>query len=387
MQSVSVQASPPVSAQTPSPTLRPNPHPFRERLNDAAPIESILARALEKPSYGYERDGELYVPTHREIWREFGLRMNPFDTHNWLPFTSWFFTFALVIPFAWFFIAHFSFLHLAIGLVYSMVAMGTHGTIYLHRFATHRSYTFTNSFARFIVRNLTIKVIPEEVYVISHHVHHWCSEKPGDPYNVNGGWLYCFLADANHQRISQTLNERDYDVLCKMMNHTGVSLNSYRGYLRWGSFAHPVRTWFHYLLNWGFWAGVFCAIGGVSFAVAMFGIAGVWAFGVRTYNYDGHGRGKNQHREGSDFNHKDLSVNQMWPGYVAGEWHNNHHLYPNSARSGFLPHQLDLAWLFIRGYQRIGGVKTLRCYRKEFYRDHYQPYLLARSAENPSRTH
>ncbi|MBC7386392.1 MAG: fatty acid desaturase [Cryobacterium sp.] len=342
--------------------------------------ESLLGRALAPPSYGYSRNGELYVPSHREIWREFETRMNPLHAENWLPVTSWFFTLALTIPFFYFFIAHFNFATLCIGLFYSMVLMGTHGTVYLHRFSTHRAYAFRNSFTRFFVRNLTIKVIPEEIYVISHHVHHWCSEKPGDPYNVNGGWLYCFLADATHQRIAQDLSEKDYSSLKKLLSHTGVKLNTYAQYRRWGSLCHPVRTWAHYLLNWGFWFGAFSFIGGVNFAIGMFGMAGVWAFGVRTFNFDGHGRGKDRRKEGSDFNWKDFSVNQVWPGYVAGEWHNNHHLYPNSAQSGFLPNQLDLAWEFIRFYQFIGGIKSSRNYRAEFYRDHYEPYLQRKSA-------
>lgn len=351
-----------------------------------APAESFLAKVLEPPSYGFTRNNKLYVPTKTELFREFAARMNPFVLkQNWLPLLAWSFTFALVIPFFLFFIKYFSFGLLFWGLFYSMVLMGTHGTIYLHRYSTHRAYTFKNSFFRFIVRNLVIKVIPEEIYVVSHHVHHWKSEQPGDPYNVHGGWLYCFLADANHQCIAQNLSEKEYDQLKKLMNHTGVKLNSYSQYQRWGSLAHPLRTLVHYLLNWGFWFATFYAIGGMSLAIAIFGMAGVWAFGVRTFNYDGHGRGIDKRQTGIDFNRNDLSVNQVWPGYVAGEWHNNHHLYPNGARSGFLPYQLDLAWLFVRFYKAIGGITSFKDYKKDFYRDHYEPYL--KQKENQPTIH
>lgn len=338
--------------------------------------ESFLAKVLDPPSYGYARNGELYVPTTREILREFGSHLNPFGYRkDWLAILGWTFTCALVIPFFYFLFFQFSFPLLFIGLVYSMVVLGTHGTIYLHRYSTHRAFTFRNSFYRFFVRNLTIKVIPEEVYVISHHVHHWKSEKPGDPYNVNGGWLYCFLADAIHQRIAQKLPEKDYLQLTKLMTHTGVKLNSYTQYLRWGSLCHPVRTLAHFLLNWTFWFAVFYALGGIALASAIFGMTAIWAFGVRTFNFDGHGRGNDQRKEGIDFDTRNLSVNQVWPGFVAGEWHNNHHLYPNGARSGFLPYQVDLAWYFIRFYRALGGVKSYKDYRADFYRDHYEPYL------------
>jgi stearoyl-CoA desaturase (delta-9 desaturase) len=251
--------------------------------------------------------------------------------------------------------------------------MGSHGTFWLHRYCTHRAFKFRNRWIAQIARNLVIKVIPEEVYVVSHYVHHQFCEQPGDPYNVHGGWLYCFLADVNHQAIRKDLTEKDYEHLCRLMNHTGVRLNSYSQYLRWGSLCHPAWTVLHYALNWTFWYGAFYLLGGHALATALFGWAGVWAIGVRTYNFDGHGRGKDQRREGSDFNRADLSVNQLWPGYVAGEWHNNHHLYPNGARSGFLSYQLDLPWLLIRTLASVGAISSYRDYRADFFRDHYEP--------------
>jgi stearoyl-CoA desaturase (delta-9 desaturase) len=53
-----------------------------------------------------------------------------------------------------------------------MIIMGTHGTIWFHRYCTHKSFTFRHGIWRFITQNLVIKTIPEEVYVVSHHVHH-----------------------------------------------------------------------------------------------------------------------------------------------------------------------------------------------------------------------
>jgi stearoyl-CoA desaturase (delta-9 desaturase) len=70
-----------------------------------------------------------------------------------------------------------------------------------------------------------------------------------------------------------------------------------------------------------------------------------------------------------------MSINQIWPGYVAGEWHNNHHLYPKSARSGFLPYQLDLAWLYVKMMHSFGAVISYRDDRKEFYKVYHTPYL------------
>jgi sn-1 stearoyl-lipid 9-desaturase len=337
---------------------------------------AFLDNILQKPSYGYvDHEGNLVKPGIGELFKEFFASINPTTRRQrWISFWNWFTTLVLTIPFFVFFIFFFDWKLMFLGLVYSMVVLGTFGTVWYHRYSTHRAFKFRNGIWRFFVRNAVVRIIPEEIYVVSHHVHHRMSERPGDPYNVNGGWLYCFLADANHQLLSDSLSESEYKRVSGLLTHTGMHVNSYAQYKRWGSVAHPALTVLHYVLNWGFWYGVFFLIGGHALATALFGFSAVWAFGVRTFNYDGHGRGKDKRKAGIDFNGQDFSINQVWPGYVAGEWHNNHHLYPNSARSGFLPYQLDLAWIFIRGLSLIGGVAWYRDSKSEFLEKHFYPY-------------
>mgnify|MGYP003394196840 FL=1 len=204
---------------------------------------TFLARVLEPPSYGFERDGKLYVPTHLEIWREFLSRINILKSKkNWLSLTFWVATLGFVPPFVLFFKNHFSWTLFAVGMFYSMVVLGSYGTFWFHRYCTHRAFSFRYGWLKLLVRNAVIKIVPEETYVISHHVHHRFSEQPGDPYNVHCGWLYCFLADTNHQAIRKDLSEKDYLQLCKLMAHTGIKLNSYAQYQRWGSLCHPLTT-------------------------------------------------------------------------------------------------------------------------------------------------
>jgi stearoyl-CoA desaturase (delta-9 desaturase) len=281
-----------------------------------------------------------------------------------------------LFPFLLLFIfKYFNWYFFAAAFVYSMILMGTHGTIWHHRYCTHGAYRFRNKFWRFITQNLTIKAIPEEIYVLSHHVHHAKSDQPGDPYNANAGFLYCFLADVNHQPIAKNLSEEDYNKALKLMKHTGVKANSYNQYLKWGSIAQPLNTVLLLILNWGFWFAVFYLVGGPGLACALFGGAFVWAVGVRTFNYEGHGKGEDKRTDGIDYNRKDMSINQLWPGIVAGEWHNNHHLYPKSARSGFKPHQVDFAWYYIKFLSMIGAVTYYRDSKKQFYKDHHEPYV------------
>lgn len=247
-----------------------------------------------------------------------------------------------------------------------MIVMGTHGTIWFHRFCTHKSYSFSHPVWRFITQNLVIKTFPEEIYVVSHHVHHLKSDEPGDPYNPKGGFWYCMLSDVNHQSIAKDLSEKEYKRLGIFMKHTGVNLNSYAQYKKWGSLATPLYTIGIWLLNWAFWFAVFYLIGGFALVCTTFSAAMFWFVLVRAFNYTGHGKGEAKHKEGVDFDRSNLSINQMRPGIFAGEWHNNHHLYPGSARAGFLSYQLDLPWAYIYGLYKIGAISSYRDAKADF---------------------
>ena len=337
----------------------------------------FLDYLLEAPSYGWKNEqGNLIKPTTKEILNEFFSRLNIFKTpKNWLPFFSWA-TVVCLFPFLMLFIfKYFTWPLFAAGFVYSMIIMGTHGTIWHHRFCTHGAYKFRNNFWRFVTQNLTIKAIPEEIYVLSHHVHHAKSDQPGDPYNAQGGFLYCFLADVNHQPMNRNLSEADYAKAVNLMKHTGIKANSYAEYLRWGSVANPFVTVMQLVLNWAFWFTVFYLIGGIGLSCAIFGSAFVWAVGVRTFNYEGHGKGQDKRTDGIDFNRDDMSINQLWPGIVAGEWHNNHHMYPKSARTGFKAHQVDFAWYYIKTMHTLGAVTHYRDSKEEFLKNHHEPYV------------
>jgi stearoyl-CoA desaturase (delta-9 desaturase) len=337
---------------------------------------SFLDHVLEAPSYGWkDHAGNFIKPTTGQILKEFFSRLNITKTKkNWLSFFSWMKIVALFPFFLLFIFQFFTWPLLVAAFLYSMILMGSHGTIWHHRYCTHQAYTFKNKFWRFITRNLSLKIIPEEIYVISHHVHHAKSDQPGDPYNATGGFLYCFLADVNHQPISRSLSEAEYERVVRLMEHTGVKANNFQAYQKWGSVTSPFQSILHWVLNWGFWYGSFYLLGGHGLACALFGGAFFWAVGVRTFNYEGHAKGEEKQREGVDFSKDDKSINQLWPGFVAGEWHNNHHLFPSSARSGFLPYQLDLAWCYIRMLKSIGAVTSYKDSKQQFLERYYQPF-------------
>ena len=335
---------------------------------------SFIDTLLQKPSYGWkDENGSLIIPSTKELWSETFSRINIFKTRkNWISLIS-FFMIACILPFLFFFLFHyFSWWLVAAIVVYSMVIMGTHGTIWLHRYCTHKSFTFSHPLWRIITQNLVIRTLPEEVYVVSHHVHHSQSDLPGDPYNPQAGFLYCMLAEFNHQRVSPDLSEDSYKKVLHFMKHTGVRLNSYKQYQKWGSVGSPLYTLTAWALNWIFWYGILFLIGGHALACALFTAALVWFVLVRAFNYTGHGGGHAKHRDGIDFDRRNLSINQSRPGLLSGEWHNNHHLFPGSARAGFLPSQIDLAWIYIYLLHKIKMVRSYKDSKKEFLKEYLE---------------
>lgn len=124
-------------------------------------------------------------------------------------------------------------------------------------------------------------------------------------------------------------------------------IHSYKNYQKWGTLATPLYTFGLWAINWAFWISVFYAIGGSVLVCSTFSGTMFWYILVRAFNYTGHGKGKVAHKDGIDFDMRNLSINQTRSGLFSGEWHNNHHLYPGSARAGFLPYQIDTTWIYI----------------------------------------
>jgi stearoyl-CoA desaturase (delta-9 desaturase) len=225
---------------------------------------AFIDYVLQTPSYGWKNEKEeLIIPTKKQLFSEFFSRMNIFKTRkNWISLISWFMI-VCMIPFLVLFLTkYFTIPLLGAFLLYSLIIMSTHGTIWFHRYSTHKSYKFKNAFWRFITQNLVVRSFPEEIYVVSHHVHHSKSDLPGDPYNAKAGLWYCLLADVNHQSINKNLDENDYNKAAHFVKHTGIKINSYSAYQKWGSIVSPFYTVAIWILNWVFWYGVFYLLGG-----------------------------------------------------------------------------------------------------------------------------
>lgn len=62
------------------------------------------------------------------------------------------------------------------------------------------------------------------------------------------------------------------------------------------------------------------------------------------------------------FRSRDASTNVWWLSLLSfgDSWHNGHHAFPNSIRSGLLPGQLDLAYEWCRLFEKLGLARDLK---------------------------
>src|ERR1700761_3034835 len=107
---------------------------------------AFLDNVLQPPSYGWKDEhGSLIHPSIKQILKEFFSRLNVFSNRkNWLPFFSWLKVLCLIPFFALFVFKFLNPYTFIAAFVYSMIIMGTHGTIWHHRYCTHGAYSFKN---------------------------------------------------------------------------------------------------------------------------------------------------------------------------------------------------------------------------------------------------
>ena len=101
------------------------------------------------------------------------------------------------------------------------------------------------------------------------------------------------------------------------------------------------------------------SIGGVVYLTAWYGSIFVILFLIRDFNWRGHG-GNNPRakKPGWEFDDRNYALNQHFYGYLASEWHDNHHRFPRSANNAFMAPQVDIAFQIIKLLSRIGLVDS-----------------------------
>ncbi|MEW6277426.1 MAG: fatty acid desaturase [Candidatus Eremiobacterota bacterium] len=260
---------------------------------------------------------------------------------------------ALAAPFT------FSWSGLAVCLVlYAVTAMGV--TLAYHRLLTHRSFKTPRWFEYLLtVAGAQACQGGPIGWVAVHRLHHGHSDRPGDPHGADKGFWW------SHMGWMMSKPPHKLDPLMRTRMARDLEADAFHRWLDRGYILAAVGLGF-LLLKLGGWSWV------------------VWGMFVRLVlvyhatwlvNSAAHKFGYRSHRT------NDLSTNCWWVALLTfGEgWHNNHHAYPASARHGLRFWEVDVSYMAIKLFERMGLVWDIKLAPEKAFRanpgDGAQPTL------------
>jgi stearoyl-CoA desaturase (delta-9 desaturase) len=332
--------------------VRPTPNAMTGRRPRLTP--------LAEPGYGYADDrGSPYHPTVVEAAIE------------WLDATNFLREPARALPTACF-VFHLATLGCLVAFFASFVTLGTmtfflaasvalvtvYNTVWYHRYCTHRAFEFTHGRWTWLFLWTNPLFFREESYLFAHRQHHALSDKAGDPYGPHLGRVASYLAIESIQKYDPHITRRDFETLQRSIKHIRLRFNDYDSYRHQGSFESAAAFVTRSAFAQALWAVPIFYIGGAPYLTAWYAAVFFVMFAMRDFNWWGHGT--RPKKASWEFETSSLALNQRVYGYLASEWHNNHHEYPRSANYGFLPDHVDLAFQIIRALHFIGIVGAYR---------------------------
>ena len=318
---------------------------------------------LLEPAFGYASAySKPHQPTFQEIIRELAAVMNVTRFPNHFITASNFIFQVLTGGIFLIFLDR----YISIGTMFFIVCatflFGTlYNTIWYHRYCAHVSFEFSNRFypMLFLWTNPLAFIFREEIYIFPHRIHHEQTEKPGDPYGPHCGWLASLLAPELTQRFNPTIAQDHYDSLVRSIQHVGFPAHSYAWFKKTSCFENIAYYWTRIVLSQLLWIGIIGLLGGLAYVTAYYSAIFISTILIRDFNWRGHGGNfRRIKRAGWEFATNSFALNQYFYGYIASEWHDNHHKYPFSANNGFLPRQIDFAFLIVKWMYRVGIVQS-----------------------------
>lgn len=231
-------------------------------------------------------------------------------------------------------------------ITYVLHALGI--TIGYHRLLSHRSLTCPKFVEYFWVMLGYLALQGSPVWWATiHRAHHRYVDTPLDPHSPRNGWfnsqfgwltLRAYAAHVDPHTQSKDLVN---DPLYRFLEQDG---NLWR--------AHTLA----FAINIGFRLLVFACFGWVAALANVLAAAAVWQIPLML-NVICHIPKLGY----KNFQRLDDSVNVWWVALLAmGEgWHNNHHVFPGSARSGLRAHEVDVSWLVICAMRKLGWASRI----------------------------
>jgi sn-1 stearoyl-lipid 9-desaturase len=233
-------------------------------------------------------------------------------------------------------------------------------TIGYHRLLSHRSFKCPKLVEYFWVFGGYLAFEGSPIWWATiHRAHHRYTDLPLDPHSPRYGWLNAYFGWVLHRKYPEHINpetqSRDLlkDPLYRFLEQDGDWVRAY-------ALAALLGISFRTLLAMRF--GWMTAVASFASALTVQQIPLLLnvvchqpKLGYKTYD------------TGDD------SVNVWWVALLtAGEgWHNNHHAFPGSARSGFKPFELDASWMMLRLLKAVGLVDWMNepSAQSTFYQD------------------
>ncbi len=311
-------------------------------------------------------NSKMQTPSIKEVLDEWFDSINFFNNRSRLiPFATMSFHFLTLIALIIYVSGYLSFPTI-LYLMESVLFLGiVYNTIWLHRYCSHVSFAFSKRHFAMILFWLNPIFFMEEHYALPHRVHHSYPESALDPYGPHLGWLGSYFAIPS---INTEISFEDFKSVKKSLMHIPISFNRYDQFKKYGCFEKPSLFFLRMLFAQTFWLLFSFVLGGMPFVFAWYSAVFVIVYLIRDFNWWGHG-GNFRHwkKIGWEFDSKSSALNQYFYGYIAGEWHDNHHVFPMSTNTGFLRGQFDLAYLIIKILHRFKIVKSFFDAKKIFH--------------------
>jgi stearoyl-CoA desaturase (delta-9 desaturase) len=217
--------------------------------------------------------------------------------------------------------------------------MGT--TIGYHRLLSHRAFKCPKAVEYFFVLGGYLAFEGAPIWwAASHRAHHKYTDTPLDPHSPRYGLKHAYFGWITKQDYApHVAPER----LCPdLMSDPIYGLLERQWIVFAVGFLFRAVLWL--IFGWEVALGSLVAgLAGLQIPLLLNVVCHIPRFGYKNYARD------------------DDSVNVWWVALLAmGEgWHNNHHAFPGSARTGMQPHEWDVSWLMIKFLKSVGLVSEV----------------------------
>ncbi len=231
-------------------------------------------------------------------------------------------------------------------------------TFWYHRYCSHKAFTFSSKLFPFLLQWSNPLLIKEETYIIPHFVHHKLSDLPHDPYGPHLGATGTILATESAHHFNREMSDGAFKHCQMLVEHIPTNWQSKEKFESNGSLEAPSLYVLRLFVVNLLWVILFAAI------LKQPALLGAWYAAtilflilLRDFNYRGHDEAVDKQDEDKVDKHS-LAVNQWFYGYLASEWHDNHHRYSASAKCGFKRFEIDVSFFITRALKKIGIIKA-----------------------------